>query len=34
MAKQGGFFVRLCYGYVGKYKDTSKMIHKRKKNIY
>jgi hypothetical protein len=28
MAKQGGFFVRLCYGYVGKYKDTSKMTTK------
>lgn len=28
MAKQGGFFVRLCYGYVGKYKDTSKMTAK------
>ena len=28
MAKQGGFFVRLCYGYVGRYKDTSKMTAK------
>ncbi len=28
MAKRGGFFVRLCYGYVGKYKDTSKMTAK------
>ena len=28
MAKQGSFFVRLCYGYVGRYKDTSKMTTK------
>ncbi len=28
MAKRGGFFVRLCYGYVGRYKDTSKMTAK------
>lgn len=25
---QNSFFVRLCYGYVGKYKDTSKMTTK------
>ncbi len=25
MAKRGNFFIRLCYGYVGRYKDTSKM---------
>ena len=28
MSKRGGFFVRLCYGYVGRYKDTSKMTAK------
>ena len=25
MAKRGNFFIRLCYGYVGRYKDTKKM---------
>ena len=25
MAKKNSFFVRLCYGYVGRYKDTSNM---------
>ena len=28
MAKRGNFFIRLCYGYVGRYKDTSKMTAK------
>ncbi len=28
MAKKGNFFIRLCYGYVGRYKDTSKMTTK------
>lgn len=28
MTKQGNFFIRLCYGYVGRYKDTSKMTTK------
>lgn len=28
MAKRGNFFIRLCYGYVGRYKDTSKMTTK------
>ena len=28
MANKNGFFVRLCYGYVGSYKDTSTMTTK------
>ncbi len=28
MAKRGNFFIRLCYGYVGRNKDTSKMSTK------
>ena len=28
MAKRGKSLIRLCYGYVGRYKDTSKMTTK------